>query len=112
MEHGRRLQVHNTIRLKVELYVTLAYFVDLEKTNVYEFSQSLVNGDIYDSKGMLWEQMHTYYSGLGTDKYRILGGVFGYGISGQITSAYKYICKNYRSEQDEIWLLGFSRGGN
>ncbi|KAG1141045.1 hypothetical protein G6F37_008148 [Rhizopus arrhizus] len=81
-----------------------------EKTNVYEFSQSLVNGDVYDSKGMLWEQMHTYYSGLGTGKYRILGGVFGYGISGQITSAYKYICKNYRSEQDEIWLLGFSRG--
>ncbi|KAG1448378.1 hypothetical protein G6F46_011226 [Rhizopus delemar] len=62
-----------------------------EKTNVYEFSQSLVNGDVYDSKGKLWEQIHTYYSGLGTGKYRMLGGVFG-------------------NEQDEIWLLGFSRG--
>jgi uncharacterized protein (DUF2235 family) len=39
-----------------------------------------------------------------------LGGAFGYGISDQIISAYEYACKNYQDAQDEIWLIGFSRG--
>ncbi|KAI9341855.1 hypothetical protein BD770DRAFT_330017, partial [Pilaira anomala] len=39
-----------------------------------------------------------------------LGGFFGYGIEEQIKNAYEYICANYRNEDDEIWLIGFSRG--
>ncbi|CAO3672964.1 unnamed protein product [Rhizopus microsporus] len=81
-----------------------------ERTNVYKFAQALANGDVIDYKGQAWEQIHTYYSGLGTSRYKILGGLFGYGISGQIKSAYKYICEHYRDERDEIWLIGFSRG--
>ncbi|KAG0744627.1 hypothetical protein G6F57_009529 [Rhizopus arrhizus] len=81
-----------------------------ERTNVYKFSQVLMDGDVVDSQGNLWEQVHTYFTGLGTSQYRMLGGLFGYGISGQIKSAYKYICKRYRDEKDQIWLLGFSRG--
>jgi uncharacterized protein (DUF2235 family) len=83
-----------------------------ERTNVYKFSQVLMDGDVVDSQGNLWEQVHTYFTGLGTSQYRMLGGLFGYGISGQIKSAYKYICKRYRDEKDQIWLLGFSRGGS
>ena len=85
--------------------------VYVERTNVYKFAQALANGDVIDYKGQAWEQIHTYYSGLGTSRYKILGGLFGYGISGQIKSAYKYICEHYRDERDEIWLIGFSRGG-
>ncbi|RCH86545.1 hypothetical protein CU098_007543 [Rhizopus stolonifer] len=58
----------------------------------------------------MWEQVHTYFSGVGTSQYHILGGLFGYGISKQIKSAYSYLCRNYRDERDEIWLIGFSRG--
>ncbi|KAI8370962.1 hypothetical protein BD560DRAFT_329382 [Blakeslea trispora] len=52
-----------------------------------------------------------YYSGLGTNgKHPLLSGLFGYGISRQILSAYRFICKNYRDNNDQIWLVGFSRG--
>ncbi|KAI9255518.1 hypothetical protein BY458DRAFT_520315 [Sporodiniella umbellata] len=81
-----------------------------EKSNVYKFSQLIIDGEVIDHNGDRWEQLHAYYSGVGTNKYRILGGVFGYGISNQILLAYEYICKTYKSSRDEIWVLGFSRG--
>lgn len=56
-------------------------------------------------------QYKTYITGVGTDKFPLLGGMFGFGISDQIMSAYKFICNLYRNENDEIWLIGFSRGG-
>ncbi|KAI7850965.1 hypothetical protein BDC45DRAFT_446224, partial [Circinella umbellata] len=40
-----------------------------------------------------------------------LGGAFGLGISDQILTAYAFLSENYKGEQDEIWLLGASRGG-
>lgn len=40
-----------------------------------------------------------------------MGGAFGFGISDQILSAYAFISENYQCEEDEIWLLGVSRGG-
>jgi uncharacterized protein (DUF2235 family) len=77
-----------------------------EKTNVYKFYKNI------DTIADDWEYIADYYSGLGTNgKYPLLGGLFGYGISDQIISAYEFICENYRNTQDEIWLIGFSRGG-
>lgn len=77
-----------------------------EKTNVYKFYASL------DTTDQTWDYKINYCPGLGTTgNYHLLGGMFGYGITDQIISAYQFICKNYRNENDEIWLIGFSRGG-
>lgn len=82
--------------------------ITIEKTNVYKFYASLD-----PTTDQSWEYKIDYFPGLGTKgKYPLLGGLFGYGITNQILSAYQYICKNYRNENDEIWLIGFSRGGN
>jgi uncharacterized protein (DUF2235 family) len=79
-----------------------------EKTNVYKFYSNIDTE--YDDGN--WKYKTDYYPGLGTSgKFILLGGAFGFGISNQIISAYKYICKNYQDENDEIWLIGFSRGG-
>ncbi|KAI7904472.1 uncharacterized protein BX663DRAFT_505140 [Cokeromyces recurvatus] len=75
-----------------------------DKTNVYKFYMNI------DRSNNDWEYTTNYYLGLGAGKHPLLGGMFGYGISKQIISAYKFICRNYRDERDEIWLLGFSRG--
>lgn len=79
-----------------------------EKTNVYKFFSSIDT----KFKPEEWDHRIEYYPGLGTTgSFPLLGGAFGFGITNQIQSAYKFICKNYQDENDEIWLLGFSRGG-
>lgn len=92
----------------VHLHVASTFSI-AEKTNVYKFYKNIdITADDDD-----WEYVADYYPGLGTNgKHPLLGGVFGYGISDQIISAYEFICKSYKSTQDEIWLVGFSRGGN
>ncbi|KAI8979716.1 hypothetical protein BDF20DRAFT_974853 [Mycotypha africana] len=77
-----------------------------EKTNVYKFFNRIDTTQTDE-----WEHSAQYYSGLGTHwRHPLMGGLFGYGISKQIVTAYQYICNAYRDEKDEIWLLGFSRG--
>lgn len=79
-----------------------------EKTNVYKFYNNISLDNATDG----WEYITGYYPGLGTNgNFPLLGGIFGYGISNQIIKAYEFICKNYRASHDEIWLIGFSRGG-
>lgn len=107
---GHPFRYHRSIGEGHFLTYTCIY-IYIERTNVYKFSQALIDGTVIDSKGHMWEQVHTYFSGVGTSQYHILGGLFGYGISKQIKSAYSYLCRNYRDERDEIWLIGFSRGG-
>ncbi|MEX3964840.1 DUF2235 domain-containing protein [Paraburkholderia sp. EG286B] len=42
---------------------------------------------------------------------RLTGGAFGYGMGARIREAYAFLCKEYRrSEQDKIFIFGFSRG--
>ena len=51
-----------------------------------------------------------YQTGVGTEPgERLLGGVFGYGLSRKVALAYAFLCRNWESE-DRIYLLGFSRG--
>lgn len=42
---------------------------------------------------------------------RVIGGATGEGLSENIRSGYSYIANNYE-RGDEIFLFGFSRGGN
>ena len=107
------------------------FFLILARTNVFRFYNSLKTSyplsqstrqeqeqeekfsSSYD-KTVCWSQVTHYVKGVGTRNERIqkyLGGAFGLGISDQILTAYAFLSENYKGEQDEIWLLGASRGG-
>jgi uncharacterized protein (DUF2235 family) len=59
------------------------------------------------------DQVAFYDDGVGTSSFKplaILGGAFGIGLKRNVIDIYKFICRNYRTEADEIFGFGFSRG--
>jgi uncharacterized protein (DUF2235 family) len=59
------------------------------------------------------DQVAFYDDGVGTSSFKpfaILGGAFGYGLKRNVIDIYKFVCRNYRSDDDEIFGFGFSRG--
>ncbi|MFL6023901.1 MAG: DUF2235 domain-containing protein, partial [Marmoricola sp.] len=58
------------------------------------------------------QQLVYYVSGVGAGSYeadRILGGAFGFGLQHNVIAAYRFLAQNYE-ENDEIFIIGFSRG--
>jgi uncharacterized protein (DUF2235 family) len=71
-------------------------------------------------------QIAMYDDGVGSQEstlLKALGGAFGYGLKRNVLELYKYLCRNYRSAEqnmaenendeedaDRIYLFGFSRG--
>lgn len=56
------------------------------------------------------EQRVHYDAGVGTGKWnKLVGGMFGVGLSDNVREAYAFLAKNY-APHDEIYLFGFSRG--
>ncbi|MEW9624191.1 DUF2235 domain-containing protein [Rhodanobacter geophilus] len=57
------------------------------------------------------EQLVEYIPGVGVAPglVHLLGGAFGYGLSGNVKDGYRWLCERWR-HGDEIWLFGFSRG--
>ncbi len=75
------------------------------RTNVWRIFESL------DLSGS--EQIAFYDDGVGTSSFKpmaILGGAFGYGLKRNVLDLYKFACRNHRSDDDEIYGFGFSRG--
>ena len=61
-----------------------------------------------DSKGV--EQRAQYLPGVGTGLFdRILGGLFGWGLSEKVQEAYRFLIDCYEPG-DELFFFGFSRG--
>ncbi|MDX2034914.1 MAG: DUF2235 domain-containing protein [Blastocatellia bacterium] len=66
------------------------------------------------------DQIACYDDGVGTSSFQplaLLGGAFGHGLKRNVLDLYTYLCRNYRSadenangEPDRIYLFGFSRG--
>lgn len=57
-------------------------------------------------------QIAFYDDGVGTSSLRLLkiiGGVFGWGLSRNVRTLYEFLCRNYETG-DRIYLFGFSRG--
>lgn len=55
-------------------------------------------------------QLAHYVGGVGTRRgERLLGGVFGYGLSENIKEGYRFLASNFQPG-DEIYIFGFSRG--
>src|SRR5436190_7087914 len=75
------------------------------RTNVWRLFENL------DLSGS--EQVAFYEDGVGTSSFKplaILGGAFGYGLKRNVIDIYKFVCRNYRADTDEIYGFGFSRG--
>jgi hypothetical protein len=59
------------------------------------------------------DQVAFYDDGVGTSSFKplaILGGAFGYGLKRNVIDIYKFVCRNYQTDEDEIFGFGFSRG--
>jgi uncharacterized protein (DUF2235 family) len=75
------------------------------KTNVWRTFEAL---DLRSS-----DQIACYDDGVGTSSFKplaILGGGFGWGLKRNVIDLYKFVCRNYRSNEDQIFGFGFSRG--
>ncbi|GAA5497629.1 hypothetical protein Rhal01_03825 [Rubritalea halochordaticola] len=70
------------------------------QTNVYKLYKFTLSNN---------NQCTFYDPGVGTNKLRYTGGMFGVGISKNIIECYNYIVANYQPG-DRIYLFGFSRG--
>ena len=58
------------------------------------------------------DQIALYDDGVGSQEFlpfRILGGVFGWGLKRNVLELFSFLCQNYE-EGDRIYLFGFSRG--
>src|SRR5262245_18183924 len=75
------------------------------RTNVWRVFESL---DLTGS-----DQVANYDDGVGTSSFKplaLLGGAFGWGLKRNVLDLYKFVCRNYHSDEDEIFGFGFSRG--
>jgi uncharacterized protein (DUF2235 family) len=75
------------------------------RTNVWRTFQAL------DLSGS--DQVAFYDDGVGTSSFKpwaILGGAFGFGLKRNVVDIYKFACRNYRDDTDQIFGFGFSRG--
>src|SRR5882724_254528 len=59
------------------------------------------------------DQIAFYDDGVGTSSFKpmaILGGAFGLGLRRNVIALYKFACRNYHDDDDELFGFGFSRG--
>lgn len=74
-------------------------------TNVTRFYQSIAPVDQFGK-----QQLAFYHPGVGTTRWeRLIGGAFGFGLSGIVLDVYKILVEHYEPG-DELFFLGFSRG--
>lgn len=55
------------------------------------------------------EQNVRYFSGVGAEGFKIVGGAIGFGLRAIVQDAYDWVVDNYRDDQ-ELYIYGFSRG--
>jgi uncharacterized protein (DUF2235 family) len=75
------------------------------RTNVWRIFESL------ELSGTA--QVAFYDDGVGTSSFKplaILGGACGWGLKRNVRDLYKFLCRNYKTDEDEIFAFGFSRG--
>ena len=75
------------------------------RTNVWRIFESI------DLSGS--DQIAYYDDGVGTSEFKplaVVGGAFGYGLKRNVLDLYKFACRNFRHDTDEIYAFGFSRG--
>lgn len=74
-------------------------------TNVSKVALGLARADAEGFPQLLY-----YQRGVGTRRFqRLRGGAFGYGLSGNVRDAYRFLVDSYEPG-DRLYFLGFSRG--
>ncbi len=86
-----------------------------ERNTVHELADGAERVKIHEIEGKKKRQIGLYYPGVGNKaSYSqlggIIGGAFGYGAKGIMRQAYRDIIRYYRSDLDQITIVGFSRG--
>ncbi|KAK0369223.1 hypothetical protein CLIM01_13420 [Colletotrichum limetticola] len=79
-------------------------------SNVFRIYASIKRGKTTDGRGNKITQIVRYFQGIGVDKKPLdtwNDGITGVGCGEQIR---EFCCKEMKSEDDEVWLFGFSRG--
>lgn len=77
-----------------------------ENTNVCQIYKRLEAGSGNGEK----YRCH-YVAGVGTGRFdRLRGGIFGFGLDQNIREGYRFVAENWRSAEDRIFLVGYSRG--
>lgn len=57
------------------------------------------------------EQEVHYVAGVGDTRWqRLRGGILGHGLDTKIQEGYRFVAQHHRSDDDEIYLIGYSRG--
>ena len=93
------------------------------KKNIILLSDGTGNGTAKRHKTSVWrlydaldlhciDQVAFYDDGVGSQEFlpfKLLGGVFGWGLKRNVRKLYKFLCRNYKAG-DRIYLFGFSRG--
>jgi uncharacterized protein (DUF2235 family) len=75
------------------------------RTNVWRTFEAL------DLSGS--DQVAFYDDGVGTSSFKplaIFGGAFGFGLKRNVIDIYKFACRNWQDNSDELYGFGFSRG--
>ena len=93
--------------------------------NIVLLSDGTGNGAAKRHRTNVWRLYHAldvhrdyqiafYDDGVGSQQFwlfKILGGVFGWGLKNNVIGLYKALCRTYKTEDnDKIYLFGFSRG--
>lgn len=74
-------------------------------TNVVRLAEAVCSADAQGRP-----QQTYYHPGVGTHGWdRLLGGIFGFGLSHNVRDAYRYVVENF-TPGDELFFFGFSRG--
>ncbi|WP_049830432.1 DUF2235 domain-containing protein [Arthrobacter sp. RIT-PI-e] len=92
----------------------IALFLDGTWQDRDDFTNIVQLWERTPAAGTAGAPQETYYDpGVGTGHgllERLLGGAFGYGLDRHIIDAYRFIADHHHSDDDRIYLLGFSRG--
>lgn len=78
-----------------------------DQTNVSLYDQNI---EVGDPTGTGTTQIKKYFAGVGTSMFgKLIGGVFGYGLSETIKESYLWLSQTYKPG-DEVFVFGYSRG--
>jgi uncharacterized protein (DUF2235 family) len=88
-------------------------------TNVARLARSVAPFWVNPETGNRVRQVVFYDEGVGVKSgvsrindeiEKLAGGAFGRGLDHRIESAYRFIAMNYKPDEDELYVFGFSRG--
>lgn len=73
---------------------------DKDRTNVWKLHNACLEP----------KEQQLYLRGVGTGRFKVMGGLAGFGTRKRLEDAYNFLVKNHNKDGDHVFLFGFSRG--